>query len=77
MSIYLIAIVWVSAIIITLLALNGWFYNIKYFMKVCLGVGLDVACQLWIDISKLWQRRKAVDRAGKIIDWDETERFYH
>ena len=69
MPIYIVAIAWFFAIVIIILAMNGWLINFFYAACMIIGALVDVACQAWIDISKLWTRRKKAD-----IELDEYER---
>jgi len=69
MSIYLLAILWFLAVVIILLAMNGWLINFIYAFRTIVGALLDVACQAWIDVSKLWARKRRAD-----IELDEYER---
>ena len=63
----LFAFLWVVFVIIVLAALSGWLINILYALWVVGGALVDVACQAWIDISKLWRRK------AKVIKLDEYE----
>ena len=64
----LLGLGWFAFVIIILLAMNGWLINQIFFVKECIAVVVDLACQLWIDLSRLW---------SKPVRLDETEDFYH
>lgn len=49
---------------------KGRFVNFFYALCVIADALLDVGCQLWIDISGIFRRRKKVAL-------DESEKFYH
>jgi hypothetical protein len=64
----LLALLWVAFVILVIAALSGWLVNIVYAFYVVTTSLVDVFCQLWIDISRLWSKK---------VELDETENFWH
>jgi O-antigen ligase len=54
----LLGLGWLAFVIFVILALNGWLANFFYALKVVIGALADVACQAWIDTSRLFRSRK-------------------
>jgi hypothetical protein len=61
----LLAILWLLFVILVVAALSGWLVNIIYFFAVCIRAAADVACQAWIDVSRLWSKRVKLDEHEK------------
>lgn len=66
-------IIWIAAAIVFALAwvFRGYIFNGLLILGALLDATLDIACQLWIDISKMGRIFKRKPRL------DQSEDFYH
>ena len=49
---------------------KGRLINFFYLLAVVLSALLDMACQLWLDVEKIWKRGR------KVPDLDVTDDYY-
>jgi hypothetical protein len=66
-------IIWLAAVLLLTLfwIFRRWIFNFHYFLAVVIDAFNDFFCQCWIDLEKLWKRRK------KKPEIDDTSDFYH
>jgi hypothetical protein len=51
-------------------AVRGWIMNLFFALAMIIDAFKDIACQLWIEVSRIWKGEKA-------IELDDSENFYH
>lgn len=51
------ALCWFLFVTFIIAAISGWLVNMVFFLKECIGVACDIACQAWIDIEKVFKRK--------------------
>jgi hypothetical protein len=66
---------WLTAILVLAILwrpfVKGGLAYVWYFLLVCADVAKDLACQLYLDVSKIWKRPR------KPPELDLTEDFHH
>jgi hypothetical protein len=41
-------------------AVRGWIMNLFFTLATIIDAFKDIACQLWIDVSRIWKGDKAI-----------------
>lgn len=69
-----ILLYWLIGMIVALAlyvaAVTDFIKNLSYRVAGIIDAFKDIACQLWLDVEKIWKREKK-------IRLDESEEFYH
>lgn len=63
----------ILAILLTTLlyiaAVKGWIVNMFYTLATIIDAFKDIACQLWLDVEKIWKR----EEEPVVLDEHETK----